>query len=121
MAIAAGRKRTAIATLVLPLILSIEFSLISTSARGFMPGILFATIGAFFLRSALLPKGATPSRGALAMFAFCSAFGLSLNPNAALIVGPVLMVIISRHVRPSDWGSWLPWLLLGALVEALLR
>jgi len=85
-------KKTALIILTIPLLLPIEYSLITSLSRGFVTGIFFASIGSISL---FYPH----KKWSLFMMGFLGVIGFSVNANSILISGPCLFYLFLENSR----------------------
>ncbi|MGB1039767.1 MAG: hypothetical protein ACPGVD_02755 [Flavobacteriales bacterium] len=87
-------KKNAIAGILIlsiPLLLSIEYSMITAIPRGFVTGVFFASIGAVSLFY--------PSNKWFFIFGFLMVFAFSVNPNSVIISIPCLAYLFFKNLK----------------------
>jgi hypothetical protein len=104
-----GKEMQAIITLLIPIILTVEFDLITSMPRGWVTGIFVASFGfwSFFNKS---------SRAGWLLFGFTTVLGLWLNPNSIF-----LSVFIGVYLLIANWrkSGFYAYLLLGAILPVI--
>lgn len=91
-----GRVVQAALVLLVPIALPVEFGLVSSMPRGFVPGVALTAVGllALFSEGLLL----------IGPCAFLAILGIVVNPNAAVLLVPALVLFLFR-VR-HDRRAW---------------
>ena len=82
----------AIICLALPLVLPLEFSLLTTISRGFIQAHLFLPFLFLPLLDPLRPRNVT------ILYIF-SAISIIMNPSAGILVGPLFLYVYSYHFK----------------------
>ena len=82
----------AIICLALPLVLPLEFSLLTTISRGFIQAHLFLPFLFLPLLDPLRPRNVT-------ILCIFSAISIVMNPSAGILVGPLFLYVYSYHFK----------------------
>ncbi len=89
-----GKVLQACLVLAIPIFLPVEYGFLTTLARGFVPGIFVASIGAVMLYY--------PDRKwGWFIFGLCSMLGYSVNSNSFLISAPVFLYLWLNNLKTS--------------------
>lgn len=97
--------------LVIPLLLPLEYAFITSMPRGFVTGIAVAAMGGLTL---FFPN----RKWTFVVLGFSSILGLSLNPNAILLVAPLMLYCWLQQLRNKAFYLFLAG---GALLPLLMH
>ncbi len=113
-----GEILKAATLLSLPLLLPLEYGMLTSMPRGFVTGTFFAALGAV----AVVGADTRLRPATVALASFCLVVGLWANPNAALVALPLLGMLAARVFSNRRLLlAFLIGLLPGCLVHGLSR
>ena len=89
-------KEMAVVIISIPLLLPVEYSLITTIPRGFVTGIFITSFGCIFL---FYPK----SKWSFLILSFAGVLGFSVNSNSTLLFLPCIMYLFLENLKNKQF------------------